>query len=37
MYRASYDTFAIVVSFIHNSWELTHVTTKIFEMQAMAN
>jgi hypothetical protein len=33
MSRNGYDTFATVVNFINNSWEPTHVTIGVFEMQ----
>jgi hypothetical protein len=37
MSHVSYDTFAMVVSFINTSWEFTHVTIGIFEVHDIAS
>jgi hypothetical protein len=37
MSHDEYDTFAMVVNFINNSWEPTHVTIEAFEMQNTTN
>ncbi len=33
MSHEGFDTFALVVNYIHNKWELCHITINIFKVQ----